>query len=140
MFGFGATGVGEGLLGQTQRRRCGSKKTDYDTNQRFLHSSECRSLTFCPRRDFPPDLPCPFVVLLYSRNGGYKVPKAFSRLSIAGVGSESDCNVAVVPPQFPPPALILRRVRQETLQMVQTRSGLRDAVNGEVVRLWPFFS
>ena len=43
-------------LGQTQRRRYGLQKSDYDGNPRPLHSSECRSLTSCVRTDLRPDL------------------------------------------------------------------------------------
>ena len=54
---------GEGLivrcdeLDQTQRRKDGSKKTDYDANPRLLHSREGCSWTFCARTGFRPDLP-----------------------------------------------------------------------------------
>ena len=86
VFGFGATGVGEGWLGQTQRRRYGSTKTDYDANPRFLHSSKCRSLTFCARRDLPPDLPRRRLALLEEEG---RLQSAQSLLLIAGIKSES---------------------------------------------------
>ena len=44
-------------LGQTQGRRHGSKKTDYDENPRFLHSNLGHSLTSCARRDLRRYLP-----------------------------------------------------------------------------------
>ena len=51
-------------LGQTQRRRYGSKKTDYDMSPRLLHLSECHSLTFGAHRDFRQELHLPCRPLL----------------------------------------------------------------------------
>ena len=48
--------IGGDELGQTQRRRYGSKKTDYDADLRFFHLSECRSWIFCAHKSLYSDL------------------------------------------------------------------------------------
>ena len=76
---------GDGL-GHTQRRRYGSTKTDYGANPRFLHSSECCSLTFCARRDFRAKLPLRRLALLEEEG---RIQSAQGLLSIAKIESES---------------------------------------------------
>ena len=73
--------VGGDELGQTQRRKYGSKKTD-DVYPRRLRSSGCRSLTFCARRDLRQDLICRRRLLPLLEEG--RIDGAQSLPSIAG--------------------------------------------------------